>query len=625
MKSLKKTAAITVVLVTLMFLPGCIGQEEELTTITETATETQIQTVTPVTTPGVTNPFIGSGKLDGEGIPLNFFADKDLRLAFAYAIDYDAIIKDALLGAATYTPTPILPGLAYHNPDQPGFELDLAKSEEYFKKAWNGEVWDKGFTLTATYDLGNEFRRISAEVMKRNVEQLNEKFFIYVRGVTWPSFLSNFLSSRFPLFVCNWVADYPDDHNLAQPFMHSQGTYAGSQRYSNPTVDALVEQGVAEVDPAKRKDIYYELQKLFVDDVISISLPAITTQHWERDWMNGWWYYSMQFAPLWWYLGKDPGAPNPNVVTYATPFEINTLDPAAAYDTASNPFLSSLYDTLIFYDHDPEKVVPKTLDPVELTHPVTKFTPVIAEEVPTVENGGISADGMTYTFKIKKGLKFPNGNDLTPEDVEYSFERAMVQDKSGGPVWVILEPLLGVYGTRDGDGNIIVPFEDIDKAVEVVGDTVVFHLAIPFAPFMQILTQSWASILDKEWCAENGCWDGKPETYPDYNNPEIEPLKEKVMGSGPFQLDYWTHGVEFSITKNEASAVRTAKIDRVIVKVISEWSTRKLLFLEGTVDICFVPIPFKTEVEGAPGIRSFQNLPKLDASCIFFNYDISPL
>ena len=115
MKRLKLFAPFSLLLVTFMFLPGCIGQEEEPpATVTETATETAIQTatevktVTPETTPGVTNPYIGSGKLDGEGIPLNFFTDKDVRLAFAYAIDYEAIINDASLGSAVYTPTPIL-------------------------------------------------------------------------------------------------------------------------------------------------------------------------------------------------------------------------------------------------------------------------------------------------------------------------------------------------------------------------------------------------------------------------------------------------------------------------------------------------------------------------------------
>ena len=62
-------------------------------------------------------------------------------------------------------------------------------------------------------------------------------------------------------------------------------------------------------------------------------------------------------------------------------------------------------------------------------------------EVPTLENGGISADGKTYTFTIRQGVKFQEGADLTPEDVAYSFKRNMIVDPDGGPMWMLIEAL----------------------------------------------------------------------------------------------------------------------------------------------------------------------------------------
>ena len=44
-----------------------------------------------------------------------------------------------------------------------------------------------------------------------------------------------------------------------------------------------------------------------------------------------------------------------------------------------------------------------------------------------MQNGGLSEDGLTYTFKIRDGIKFHNGNDLTAEDAAYSWERALLQ------------------------------------------------------------------------------------------------------------------------------------------------------------------------------------------------------
>jgi len=151
---------------------------------------------------------------------------------------------------------------------------------------------------------------------------------------------------------------------------------------------------------------------------------------------------------------------NPGTIIEATIGDVDSLDPAWAYDTASGEVIINVYEPLIFFDGE------KT----------DKFVPLLATKVPTVENGLVSQDGLTYTFPIRKGVKFHNGEPLTPEDVEYSIERAMVQDRDGGPVWMLYEPLLGVQGSRDEEGNIAIDFEDIDKAVEVEGDNVVFHL-----------------------------------------------------------------------------------------------------------------------------------------------------
>ena len=60
---------------------------------------------------------------------------------------------------------------------------------------------------------------------------------------------------------------------------------------------------------------------------------------------------------------------------------------------------------------------------------------------------------MTYTFMIRKGVKFHEGGDLTPEDVVYSFKRNMIVDQDGGPMWMLLEALTGSGATRDKDGK----------------------------------------------------------------------------------------------------------------------------------------------------------------------------
>jgi len=113
---------------------------------------------------------------------------------------------------------------------------------------------------------------------------------------------------------------------------------------------------------------------------------------------------------------------NPDTFISVTIGDVDTLDPAYAYDTASGTQIGAIYEPLLWYDGAS----------------TSKFVPVLATE------WNISADGKTYRFKIRKGVKFHNGNDLTPEDVEYSFERGMVQDYGAGPQWMLFEPLLGI-------------------------------------------------------------------------------------------------------------------------------------------------------------------------------------
>jgi len=224
----------------------------------------------------------------------------------------------------------------------------------------------------------------------------------------------------------------------------------------------------------------------------------------------------------------------------------------------------NMYETLIFFDGS------KT----------DAFVPVLATEVPTLENGGISADGKTYTFRIRKGVRFHQGGELTPDDVAYSLKRAMIVDPDGGPMWMLLEALTGKGSTRDRGGTIINGiFQAIDKAVEVKADYVVFHLPRPYPPFMGILAYSASSIVDKEWAMANGCWDGKIKNAAGYNNPPPghEPLQKIENGTGPFTMKLWEPSKQFVFERFDGYWGPRPALKTAIVKYVKEWSTRKLM------------------------------------------------
>ena len=216
------------------------------------------------------NPDVGSGKLDGNGIPSNFFEDKNLRKAFAYAFDYDAFLKQSMEGRGERAIGPAPQGLMEYDDSFKRYSFDMDKAREYFKKAWGGRVWDKGFKFTMTYNTSGEMRQIASEILKRNVESINPKFKIDLRGVTWAAFLEKTANRQMPLWTRGWVADYADAHNFYFPFLHSNGRYALAQGYSNPKVDKLIEEAVTQTDPAKRRKLYKQAHNLMYEDAMQI-------------------------------------------------------------------------------------------------------------------------------------------------------------------------------------------------------------------------------------------------------------------------------------------------------------------------------------------------------------------
>jgi peptide/nickel transport system substrate-binding protein len=232
------------------------------------------------------NPSIGSGKLDGEGIPPDFFSDINVRKAFMHAYDGDTFLKEVLNGLGSLPGTPLISGLAYKK-DVPMYAFDLKKSEAYMKKAWDGKVWEKGFKMIITHNTGREEREAAALMLKENIESLNPKFQIEVRNVDWKDYMPAIRQFRYPIFIIGWGADYPDPHNFMYPYMSSNGTYGKYMGYNNPEVDKLLKAGIENVEPDKRAAAYEKLQNIWYEDALGIALFQPLELFVYRDYVKG--------------------------------------------------------------------------------------------------------------------------------------------------------------------------------------------------------------------------------------------------------------------------------------------------------------------------------------------------
>jgi len=301
---------------------------------------------------------------------------------------------------------------------------------------------------------------------------------------------------------------------------------------------------------------------------------------------------------------------NPHTIIDVMPSEPDSLDPAANFSFEGQVVCRQVYENLIAYVGNSQ----------------TEYEGRIASVVPTRENGLVSEDGLTWTFPIRKGVKFHNGDEVTPEDVEYSFERHMVLDPVGGPVGILLNAILGVWSTRDENGDFAVTFKQIDDAVEVDGDNVVFHLKTPVAYFSQILCSTWGSILNKSWMAENGGWPGTEETWKEYNRPDNgkEFLFDKAMGAGPYKFVEWKKGEETTLELFEDYFQGPSEITRAIIKYVPEWTTRLSMIKRGDADFVIASKEFLDELKQIDGVRVVDQLESPWIFALIFNRDVAP-
>ncbi|MBO7238593.1 MAG: ABC transporter substrate-binding protein [Elusimicrobiaceae bacterium] len=290
--------------------------------------------------------------------------------------------------------------------------------------------------------------------------------------------------------------------------------------------------------------------------------------------------------------------------------EMQSLDPVFSYDGVTQGMMINVYDTLLKFKGSS----------------MTEFLPSVSEQVPSVENGLISQDGLTYTFPIRKGIQFHDGTELTPEDVRYSLLRFMLSDVAGGPSSLLLEPILGVTSTRDEKGHINIDFKEAEKAVRVDGQNVIITLKKPFAPFLGIVAR-WGYITPKEWVASHGGWDGTEKLWKDFNNFEKQDsyLFDHMNGSGPFKLVRWDiSGRKLLLEANENYFEGAPKIKNIHMMTISEPSTMRLLLEGGEADIAEVPVQFAAQMKDKSGVVVYDNLPRLRTDpVVFFTRNIN--
>ena len=256
-------------------------------------------------------PYIGSGVLDGNGIPPDFFTDEHVRKAFNYAMDWSTVIDDAYAGEALRSRGPIPKGMLGYSDAQPVYAYDLTLSEQEFQQAWGGDVWTQGFSLTLSYNEGNIARQAFAEVLAENLEAISDIFHVNVISQTWPDHLADRNSQRLPMYVGGWGEDYHHPHDWVQPYLQSNRWIYGSFQSFPPALadlfDAKVEECLSLVDPTAAQTCYEELQNMSYVNAAAMWGVHTLTRHYERTEVRG--YYFQPAYPNYYYYALSKGPP----------------------------------------------------------------------------------------------------------------------------------------------------------------------------------------------------------------------------------------------------------------------------------------------------------------------------
>ncbi|MBY3183079.1 MULTISPECIES: ABC transporter substrate-binding protein [Rhizobium] len=284
-------------------------------------------------------------------------------------------------------------------------------------------------------------------------------------------------------------------------------------------------------------------------------------------------------APLSVMAQETPKQGGDIVVTYKD--DITTLDPAIGYDWVNWSMIKSLYSRLMDY-------APGTPNPV----------PSLAESFT------VSADGLTYTFKLHKGVKFSNGREVVASDVKYSIERA-VDPKTQGPGAGFFGAIKGFEDETGGKTTTLSGIETPDDS------TVIFNLSRPDATFLHVLAINFASVVPKE-AVEAAAGD----------------FGKKPVGSGTFILKDWTIGQQLVFERNKDYFVKGVPyIDSFKVEVGQEPLVALLRLQKGEVDIAGDGIPpakFLEIKNSADGAQMIVDGEQLHTGYITLNTKVKP-
>ncbi len=283
---------------------------------------------------------------------------------------------------------------------------------------------------------------------------------------------------------------------------------------------------------------------------------------------------------------KEGGTKN---VVYNVGAEPDSYDPGLSINTSTVILFQQGYDFLYRLDSS------------------GTYQPSLAESYE------MSDDGLVYTFRLKDGLKFSDGSDLTAEDAAYSWTRVL-DPNTASEYAFILYYIKGAeaFNTSLNEGSAT-SYEDAKAAlgIEVVDSlTLKVTLEAPTPYFLSLTGFTTYAVLDKEFLE-------KADIY----GADVA----SVSSSGPYQLTEWKKGEYMLFEKNENYwDIDSVKLDSIKMTMVDSSSTELTLFETGDIQATNVDMS-TADIMAYQSQGTLKQMTLLNTGWIAFNTVKSPL
>jgi peptide/nickel transport system substrate-binding protein len=247
--------------------------------------------------------------------------------------------------------------------------------------------------------------------------------------------------------------------------------------------------------------------------------------------------------------------------------DMSVPDPDVFYDTEGNSLILSVYEGLLKYAPDSTKIVPSL---------ATSYK--------------ISADGLTYTFALRQGVRFHDGTPLTAAAVKASLERRTAV--AGAPSYML--------------GKV--------KRISLPDDhTVVVQLAQRVGPFLHYLASSWGPKIIGPKAIKDNARKDFGQKY----------LQTHGDGTGPYRLSGFARGRTYTLTRNPMYWGSKPAFATVLIKIEPSISAQRVQLAGGDLDAIMHAFPVSELKTLGSGIKVVQK-PSLLRSLLYVNTNRPP-